>query len=149
MCLCHTIAGWLRDDSHDEVSSNFCVRCGVDMGADNPRQLCRKTYCDNWIEISDADDEKEDEEDKDKEEEEEEEEEGEKKEEGGDIDFVTASVDNAVLVEHPLEPIHQSFVGCLTGTESDTTMTSLAGSSLVGWPEDLNHDAFTELIETI
>ena len=26
---------------------NECVICGVDMGPQNPRQLCRKTYCDN------------------------------------------------------------------------------------------------------
>ena len=27
--------------------TNPCVICGVDMGANNPRQLCRKTYCEN------------------------------------------------------------------------------------------------------
>jgi hypothetical protein len=26
---------------------NRCIVCGVDMGIHNPRQLCRKTYCDN------------------------------------------------------------------------------------------------------
>jgi hypothetical protein len=26
---------------------NRCVECQVDMGPDNPRQLCRKTYCEN------------------------------------------------------------------------------------------------------
>jgi hypothetical protein len=26
-------------------SANFCVVCYVNMGDDNPRQLCRKTYC--------------------------------------------------------------------------------------------------------
>ena len=24
---------------------NLCLNCGVDMGDQNPRQLCRKTYC--------------------------------------------------------------------------------------------------------
>lgn len=24
---------------------NRCLNCGVDMGDQNPRQLCRKTYC--------------------------------------------------------------------------------------------------------
>lgn len=26
---------------------NWCVICGEDMGITNPRQLCRKTYCEN------------------------------------------------------------------------------------------------------
>ena len=24
---------------------NRCIICNIDMGPDNPRQLCRKTYC--------------------------------------------------------------------------------------------------------
>lgn len=24
---------------------NFCLICGINMGDDNPRQLCGKTYC--------------------------------------------------------------------------------------------------------
>lgn len=24
-----------------------CIGCGIDMGLNNPRQLCRKTYCEN------------------------------------------------------------------------------------------------------
>ena len=28
------------------MSSNLCVICGIDMGEDNPRQLCGKTNCD-------------------------------------------------------------------------------------------------------
>ena len=28
---------------------NKCVQCGVDMGPQNPRQLCRKTYCENEV----------------------------------------------------------------------------------------------------
>ena len=30
-----------------ESESNYCVSCGVDMGENNPRQYCRKTYCPN------------------------------------------------------------------------------------------------------
>jgi len=30
-----------------EVDRNFCVKCGVDMGPQNPRQLCGKTVCHN------------------------------------------------------------------------------------------------------
>ena len=26
---------------------NRCIECGVDMGSSNPRQFCRKTYCEN------------------------------------------------------------------------------------------------------
>jgi hypothetical protein len=26
---------------------NFCISCSINLGTDNPRQLCRKTYCDN------------------------------------------------------------------------------------------------------
>jgi len=37
------------DDNLNEktqiCSANFCVVCGVNMGDNNPRQLCRKTYC--------------------------------------------------------------------------------------------------------
>jgi hypothetical protein len=25
--------------------ANFCMMCGINMGDDNPRQLCGKTYC--------------------------------------------------------------------------------------------------------
>lgn len=28
-----------------EYIRNLCVNCGIDMGVDNPRQLCYKTYC--------------------------------------------------------------------------------------------------------
>lgn len=27
---------------------NLCAICGIDLGPQNPRQLCRKTYCDNF-----------------------------------------------------------------------------------------------------
>ena len=29
----------------ENASQNLCIGCGVDMGRDNPRQYCRKTYC--------------------------------------------------------------------------------------------------------
>ncbi len=38
------IKGILRNDAGTGV--NRCVCCGVDMGSMNPRQLCRKSYCD-------------------------------------------------------------------------------------------------------
>lgn len=31
---------------HQRCYKNLCMECGVDMGECNPRQLCRKTYCD-------------------------------------------------------------------------------------------------------
>jgi hypothetical protein len=37
--------------SPNNTIRNLCVICGVDMGPDNPRQLCRKTYCENEDEI--------------------------------------------------------------------------------------------------
>ena len=30
---------------------NRCTICNVDMGDDNPRQLCRKWYCENEADI--------------------------------------------------------------------------------------------------
>ena len=33
--------------SDEEIIKNLCIICKVDMGANNPRQLCRKTYCEN------------------------------------------------------------------------------------------------------
>jgi hypothetical protein len=32
---------------NSETESWHCLVCGVDMGKMNPRQLCRKTYCEN------------------------------------------------------------------------------------------------------
>ena len=29
----------------NKEKSNYCVDCGVDMGPQNPRQLCGKTIC--------------------------------------------------------------------------------------------------------
>ena len=33
------------NESDEDVESNRCLECGVDMGPQNPRQLCGKTYC--------------------------------------------------------------------------------------------------------
>ena len=35
------------DVNPEHVWRNLCVNCGIDMGDNNPRQLCRKTYCEN------------------------------------------------------------------------------------------------------
>lgn len=34
-------------DEPPEPFKNLCTVCGVDLGPENPRQLCRKTYCEN------------------------------------------------------------------------------------------------------
>lgn len=36
---------------------NRCVSCGADLGNANPRQYCRKTYCDQepWVDDDSAD----------------------------------------------------------------------------------------------
>ena len=35
------------DNIDEDLSKNLCVICKVDMGSNNPRQLCKKTYCEN------------------------------------------------------------------------------------------------------
>jgi hypothetical protein len=35
----------LSYDTEEEPVINRCIVCGVDMGEDNPRQYCEKTYC--------------------------------------------------------------------------------------------------------
>jgi len=30
---------------NSETDSWHCIECGVDMGPNNPRQLCGKTFC--------------------------------------------------------------------------------------------------------
>lgn len=39
----------MSEPDHDEVDDseykNLCVACGIDMGPQNPRQFCGKTYC--------------------------------------------------------------------------------------------------------
>jgi len=37
-------------EKYTEMYVNRCVICGIDMGPNNPRQLCRKTYCENGYE---------------------------------------------------------------------------------------------------
>ena len=32
---------------NSKTDSWHCTLCGIDMGKKNPRQLCRKTYCEN------------------------------------------------------------------------------------------------------
>jgi hypothetical protein len=34
-----------NDDEDDDDYTNRCVDCNCDMGPDNPRQLCGKTFC--------------------------------------------------------------------------------------------------------
>lgn len=41
-----TFYGTYDNDIARYSGENRCLECGVDMGPDNPRQLCRKTYCD-------------------------------------------------------------------------------------------------------
>lgn len=33
---------------NSQTDSWHCLSCGIDMGQNNPRQLCGKTYCDNY-----------------------------------------------------------------------------------------------------
>ena len=42
----------------EEEIRNLCIECGVDMGPQNPRQLCGKIYClnDAFINLSDNED---------------------------------------------------------------------------------------------
>lgn len=32
---------------NSKTDSWHCIMCGIDMGANNPRQLCGKIYCEN------------------------------------------------------------------------------------------------------
>jgi hypothetical protein len=32
---------------NSNTNSWHCIECGIDMGLCNPRQLCKKTYCEN------------------------------------------------------------------------------------------------------
>lgn len=48
MRLQEQIAIVLRSKSDPiDIIVNRCVCCGVDMGSTNPRQYCRKSYCEN------------------------------------------------------------------------------------------------------
>lgn len=48
-CENYDITDLLNTNSSDEASSdelkNLCIECGIDMGPNNPRQLCGKTEC--------------------------------------------------------------------------------------------------------
>lgn len=35
----------LEGEPLEDEPTNACVICGLDLGRENPRQLCRKTYC--------------------------------------------------------------------------------------------------------
>ena len=34
-----------NNNINNYCTANFCIVCGINMGDENPRQLCRKTYC--------------------------------------------------------------------------------------------------------
>jgi hypothetical protein len=36
-----------NNKTNTKCSGNFCILCGINLGYNNPRQLCRKTYCEN------------------------------------------------------------------------------------------------------
>lgn len=36
-----------KEETYNKVWRNLCVNCSIDMGEDNPRQYCCKTYCPN------------------------------------------------------------------------------------------------------
>jgi hypothetical protein len=46
-CILYEVKNDNVDIDYDELSKNLCIICKVDMGSNNPRQLCRKTYCEN------------------------------------------------------------------------------------------------------
>jgi hypothetical protein len=53
-----------EDDSHQSPNEdtyddkNRCIVCKADLGDCNPRQYCRKTYCENADVIEEKDDKK-------------------------------------------------------------------------------------------
>ena len=52
------------DSSDESEPKNRCTLCGVDMGPQNPRQLCAKTYCMEkgyWFLQNQSDDDSDDE----------------------------------------------------------------------------------------
>jgi hypothetical protein len=34
-----------NNDNVEKCTANFCISCGLNLGYNNPRQFCRKTYC--------------------------------------------------------------------------------------------------------
>jgi hypothetical protein len=49
-CMCEDC---LKEEHKEDKYENRCIECGVDMGLENPRQLCGKTYCRNITERDD------------------------------------------------------------------------------------------------
>jgi len=45
--------GQSSDEESEEDETNYCIECGEDMGPQNPRQLCGKTYCRTFTERDD------------------------------------------------------------------------------------------------
>ncbi len=39
------ITDYFQKDTKEKT--NYCVECGIDMGPQNPRQLCGKIFCEN------------------------------------------------------------------------------------------------------
>ena len=38
-------ARYVMENCEQDIQENRCIVCGIDMGEENPRQLCGKTYC--------------------------------------------------------------------------------------------------------
>ena len=38
-------ARYVLENCDQDLQQNRCIVCGIDMGEDNPRQYCEKTYC--------------------------------------------------------------------------------------------------------
>jgi hypothetical protein len=34
-----------EQEEQEIITKNLCVNCNIDIGPNNPRQLCGKTYC--------------------------------------------------------------------------------------------------------
>jgi len=34
-----------NNDNVEKCTANFCISCRLNLGYNNPRQFCRKTYC--------------------------------------------------------------------------------------------------------
>lgn len=34
-----------EEEGEDDANNNYCVQCGMNMGYENNRQLCGKTFC--------------------------------------------------------------------------------------------------------
>ena len=49
-CMCEDC---LKEEHKEDKYENRCIECGEDMGLENPRQLCGKSYCKNITERDD------------------------------------------------------------------------------------------------